>query len=274
LGVYLLIHPQRVFAFIMTRYLLLFSTLLLSFAIQAQDQISTERLTLRSNALNVSQGHWQIESGFQYSGTSIKNFGQYKFQSPTILQRYGISDKVELRLETSIASNFAINKGAYTTNYYLTGFEAPTAGAKVKLLKQKKKFLPQIAALGEVRFFPLASDIYRSKKIIPRLQFLFTHKVESFTFGYHIGSYYNNRFHYSYDLYLQKKWGQRLISTINCVGAITKVSEIGPSRNNNIYSSIGYYISPSVLADFGAGRGVGNRPDFFYKAGLSFNLMK
>jgi hypothetical protein len=256
----------------MIRFLFLFSIVLMSSTLQAQKQLSSERFTLQSNALNVSGGQWQIESGFQYSGTSIKNFGQYKFYSPTVLQRYGISDRVELRLETSIVSNFAINKGAYTTNYYLSGFEAPRLGSKIKLLKQKKKFLPQIAVLGEVSLFPLASQIYRSKKVMPRLQFLFTHNYKSLSAGYHIGSYYNQRLHFTYDLYLQKKWGQRLISSITYAGSATKATEMGPSRNSQLYSSFGYYLSPNVLADFGAGRGVGNRPDFFYRAGLSFKL--
>lgn len=241
---------------------------------KAQNNIKSERLNLQATSNVLTKGSWQVEFGFQYEGSSIANHNQLYFQAPKVQQRFGLSKLVELRLALSNANVFARNHGAVSSNYYLIGIEAPVFGSKIKLAKQKK-WRPQIAVLSEIRLDPLASKIFRMKSVRPNLQFLFSHIInEQFVLGYNAGSFWNNNLYITYDVYLQKKWGKKLISNIEYGGHISAPNETKTSKMSTIFTSVGYFISPKVMGDLGIGRGVGNRPDYLFRTGLSFRLNK
>ncbi len=240
----------------------------------AQENLSAERLNIYNNAELMTKGRWQVESGLQFSSTSITFYNRYDLQSPTILQRYGVSNRVELRLRTSVLSNFAINKGAVTTNYNLSGLQAPELGAKINLLQQKK-FIPQVSILAQASFSPLASQIYRSNQISPTIRVLMAHTLaDKLTVGYNVGAQYNARFYYTYDFYAQKKWGKQVLTNLEYSGTWTKPNEMRDNFNQFVYGSVGYYIDPNVLCDVGIGSGIKNSPDYFFRFGVSFGLKK
>lgn len=241
-------------------------------AVVAQEQIQTERLNLNANADIIKKGSWQVESGIQFEGTAHESFGLYKLTSPCIHQRYGLSNRIELRLTTAMSSNFTLNRNSFGSNYYINGFVAPHIGAKLLLLK-RKKWLPAIAVLHQTGFRPFASKVYRSSRVVPNLDILFSHKMGSqLELGYNVGSYWDDFFSYTYDIYLQKKWGKSILTNIEFDGQWSKPNEMRRNKNNRLFASAGFYLSDRVLADVGYGKSLFGDPDYFFKAGISFAL--
>lgn len=248
-------------------------TFLTSFVF-GQDNIRTERTNRSGISQVVEKGSWQVESGFHYEGESKGYYSQYYFQAPKVQQRYGLIKNVELRLAISGANIFARNHGAFSSNYYISGFEAPVIGTKIQLLQQKK-FIPHIAVLTEATLNPFASKTFKSKRIKPNLQFLMSNKInDKLLVGCNLGSYWDDYFHYSYGIYLQKQWGQKLLTNIEYAGHTSSPNEMRANKRSELYGSLGYFISNQVIGDIGLGRGVGNTPDFFFRAGMSFVLTK
>jgi len=259
---------------LMLRNLIVILLLLTAYSSEAQDVVQSERLNLQATTSAIPKGSWQIESGFQYEGVSKGYYNQYYFQAPKVQQRFGISKKIELRLALSNGNVFARNHGAISSNYYLSGMEAPVFGSKIQILKQKK-LVPQIAILTEVSLNPLASRLYRSNQINPNVQILLSHQLsENLLLGYNLGSYWSNYLFYTYDFYLQKKWGTKWISNIEYKGHVSRLNETRTNKMSTLFGSVGYFISPKVMGDVGLGRGVGNRPDFLFRTGLSFRLLQ
>jgi hypothetical protein len=256
----------------MLRFLIIISFVFSSCFLQAQEKIQTERLNQFATADVLKKGNWQVAAGIQYTGTSRGFYNQLYLQSPLIQQRYGISDKMEIRFALSNGNVFARNHGSLSSNYYLSGIEAPVIGTKIKILEQQD-WIPQLSILSEVSLKPLASQLFRGKNIRPNLQLLLAHELsDKLKLGYNLGSFWNRNFYFSYDFYLQKKWGEHWISNIEYSGYTSKMNETRTNKMSNLFASLGYYISPNVIGDIGLGRGVGNRPDYLIQGGLSFNL--
>lgn len=243
-----------------------------NFAIAQDWQINSDRLNFSASSQLVKKGGYQIESGYFLAKTTNTFFNTYYAQLPSVRQRYGLSDRIELRLNVISAAVFSKNNSSAILNYYLSGLEGPQLGAKIKILKQKK-LLPNISIMPEVQIQSLASPQFNRKNIRPSLQVLMSHELPAhITLGYNIGSTWDQKFYYGYDVYLQKKWGQKIITNINYVDQWFAPDETGPNKQKRICTNIGYYFTDKIIADFGLGWGIHDAPNNFYKVGVSFGL--
>jgi len=112
--------------------------------LRAQDNIYTDRPTQTTASAVVPVGAFQIETGFfllEYTGPGFFSPND-KFQYFSInntLLRYGISDRIELRLSQELSKVRQVMDGATVFSTRLT--VAPTMiGAKFKLVKDNPNF--------------------------------------------------------------------------------------------------------------------------------------
>lgn len=235
-------------------------------------QIQTDRLNLNATAQLVKKGQWQVESGLQYEGITKGNLIQNKLISPCVQQRYGLSERIELRLNLVMASSFSRRKPSLLANDYRNGFDAPHIGAKI-LLAKNKKWLPAISVLPQVGIRPLASRAYQSKRWVPNLDILFSHALpKDFLFGYNLGGFWDDYFNYTGNIYLQKNWNNKILVSAEYEGLWSQPNEMNRTTANKFFASCGFYPGKNALVDFGIGAGIESEPDYFFRAGVSFRL--
>ena len=240
---------------------------------QAQSsRVKSDRLNYSANTNLVDKKNYQVETGYFLTKNVYPRFNTYYAQLPSVLQRYGLSNRIELRLNIISAAVFARNNDSYSTNYYLSGIEGPEIGAKFKLIKQKK-LVPNISLLSEVKLQPLGGQRFRRDNLRPTILILMSHELpHQLVLGYNIGSTWDTKFYYNYDVYIQKQWGKKLIANINFADQWFAPDETGPNKQKRLCSSIGYYFTDKILADIGLGWGIENAPNNFYKVGVSFGF--
>ena len=128
----------------MTKQIAITGILLFSYTtLQAQlEKIDTDRPDQTESVFTVPARWIQVETGFTREKISTKTVS---WTLPTILTKYGLSKKWELRLLTEYnAQSFSYN------NYRLTdtfGLLPITVGFKVNLIEEKK-LLPRISLIG------------------------------------------------------------------------------------------------------------------------------
>ena len=96
-----------------------------------------------------------------------------------MLWKYGLNEKLELRLITTVESQ--------TENHQtITGLKPLTAGFKVNLWKQKG-FIPATSFIGNLTTSNIGSKAYQTSFIAPSFRFLMQHKYGKIAIGYNVG---------------------------------------------------------------------------------------
>ncbi|MFP9100597.1 transporter [Flavobacterium sp. RHBU_24] len=141
----------------------------------AQDnEIKTDRPDQTECADIVPAGRFQMENGFMHTKTEK---GAYEMMLPTALSKFGINEKLEVRLTT----NLVYTK---TPDSTATGFEPVGVGCKVSLWEEKG-ILPKASVIGEMTLPDVASKQYKQKYLAPQIQLLFQNTVsDAFGIGY------------------------------------------------------------------------------------------
>ncbi len=119
----------------------------------------------------------QVENGFTIENENI----QKNLAFPTTLLKYGINDRVELRLITELTS---LNSGKI-------GLLPLTFGFKLNLLKEKG-ILPTTSLITHLASSNLGSRNYQSTYLAPSFRFTMQHTLsKKATLGYNIGEEWN-----------------------------------------------------------------------------------
>ncbi|AWH86059.1 hypothetical protein HYN59_13470 [Flavobacterium album] len=154
--------------------------LLLSFFspdISAQDEIETDRPDHTETASIVPAGRFQSESGFQLTKTDKD---AKEFFLPQTLWKFGLNDRVELRLITELTYN------KYKDSID-TGLSPVTVGFKVNLFKEKG-LLPETSFIAHLVLPKVASKDLKANLLAPELLFLFDNELsDKASLGYNIG---------------------------------------------------------------------------------------
>jgi len=155
---------------------LLISLLFLPAAAFAQDEIETDRPDQTETVAIVPKGHFQMENGFQHTQSEK---GASDLMLPTTLSKFGISDRIELRLIT----NLIFNRLADSTS---TGLEPIVVGMKVNVWKGKG-ILPEFSLIAQAKLPKVASKNLQTKHIAPEIQLLFENTLtDDIDVGYNI----------------------------------------------------------------------------------------
>ena len=138
---------------------------------QSTAPINTDRPDQSDGTYTLQKKTYQLETGFVFG----KNIDTY-FLHSTML-RYGITSSTEIRL--------LFDYGTVGTE---TGIFAPGISVKQHLLPQKR-WLPEITAVGYIRFPYLATDNYKTDSPAATFLFAFQNTIsDKFSIGYNLGA--------------------------------------------------------------------------------------
>lgn len=140
--------------------------------------IQTDRPDQTECPFIVPKKHFQVESGFVYE--SISNL-EKSFAYPSVLWKYGVNDKFELRVITELVHN-------RDTSIKLTGISPVQIGFKTKLLEERG-WIPTTSFIVHAAIPRVASRGLQSSYFAPNFRFTFNHTLgERFSLGYNLGA--------------------------------------------------------------------------------------
>lgn len=156
----------------------------LSISIYAQESpIDTDRPDQTESAFTVPKNWLQMEAGF---GFQQNTKGNKEISIPTLLTKYGISRKIELRLITTLISNADISQPSGIE--YKTGLEPVEIGAKISLWEEKK-WMPKTSLIFHFAIPAFASKANKINSVSPNFRFTLQNSIsENITIGYNIGA--------------------------------------------------------------------------------------
>ena len=253
---------------IFTFFILLFTCNI----INAQDSpIDTDRPD-QTESVNLVPKKWlQFEAGFSSQENKKNN---HEYLTPTLLSKYGLSNRIELRLITSIITNSQIYIPTGTVSK--TGLEPVEIGAKISLWEEKK-WIPKTSFLFHFAIPGLASKANNIDLIAPNFRFTLQNSIaKNFAIGYNIGAEWDGedrRPAYIYTFSPGLNFADKWYGYIEAFGSIKKNE---PSQHS-IDGGLAYNVTNNFKIDISSGAGITKAaPNWYIAIGVSkrFNLNK
>lgn len=171
----------------MLKYILTYCFLLFSIYSNAQiEKIETDRPG-QTNTPSTTPNKWlQSEIGFQKQTYRFQPvLKDVYFQQPSLLAKYGLGNKFEVRLITELAY---VKEENVTVNTIYKGTNNAQIGAKFNFLKQKG-FIPKTAIIAHYRFNTLNTNPIGKDSINgTNFRFAMLHTIsDDFSLGYNLG---------------------------------------------------------------------------------------
>ena len=244
---------------------LLTSWLLLSMTIdvvqaQSEEPLSTDRPGEGTDAASVvGASTFQLEMGIFREWDQQGNYSSLQY--PTALLRYGVLDKMEIRIASGLFTS-QTKRGA--------GWSPVDVSAKVTLIDQPQGWLPQAALLVGLTLPKTGSSSEQSRFTQPRIVLLLNHTLASWLgITTNLGAHWEDdspetiyRYALSFD-----------VSVSDRVGAFAEFYGDLPeaSRNAHLFNAgLIYLINYNLQLDMAAGTALTERaPDFYVGGGLS-----
>ncbi len=252
--------PKIVFAVIF--FLFCFSTVF-----SQAKKIDTDRPDQTESAVLVPAKWVQFELGLTRQQNKAGDIG---FQHPTLLSKYGISKRIELRLITTIVSYVDETPGLRKQT--VSGLEPMEIGAKVALW-EGKKLLPKTSLLFHFAIPKLAAKKLRADRLAPNFRFSMQHSItNAFAIGYNLGAEwdgYSNKATWIYTFAPGINLGENWYAYVEAFGFISKLSE----PEHSIDGGIAYFINRDLKIDLSSGFGISKAaPDWYIAAGISIRF--
>lgn len=229
------------------------------------DRIDTDRPDQTESVFTVPKKYFQGEFGFGKENFEGSN---YNLIHPTFLLKYGLSERLELRVEGNFLSEYVqLIPNSKTT----TSLEPIEIGTKIALL-QEKGILPRTSLIVHVGLPFVASSPDKDQDLIPSFRFAFQNSLtKSIGLGYNLGAewngYSNNPvwlYTFSPNFNIGKKW----YAYAEVFGFYEQ-----NAWQNNLDAGIAYYVSDNTKIDISGGIGVGYSVLKSYSSlGFSFRL--
>jgi Putative MetA-pathway of phenol degradation len=252
----------------MTKIILLLFTVFFSTAVAAQtDKIETDRPDQTETPFTTPKKWVQLEMGFNSQRNTP---GNNEFFSPTLLSKYGISHKVELRVITTVQTNSFIQIPQGTT--YQTGLTPVEIGGKISFWEEKK-WVPKTSLIFHFAVPKLASKKFKADKLAPNFRFTLQNSLsKNIALGYNLGAEWDGFTNEPTWLYtfapgfnLSEKW----YGYIEAFGFINK--EDAPQHS--LDGGIAYFMNNNLKVDFSAGFGITETaPDYYIAIGASLRF--
>lgn len=242
-----------------------FSSILISQISFAQlDPIDTDRPDQTESAYTVPKSWLQFEAGF---GIQHNDKISKEISLPTLLTKYGLSRKIELRLITTLLSNNDISQP--TAIEYKTGLEPVEIGAKISLCEEKK-WIPKTSFIFHFAIPAFASKTNKINSVAPNFRFTLQNSVtENIAIGYNIGAEWggeNSSPSFIYTLSPGFNFAKRWYTYIEVFGAIKKSG----APQHNVDGGLAYYLSNNCKIDISSGWGITKAsPDWYIAIGFS-----
>jgi hypothetical protein len=229
---------------------------------QDQQAIQTDRPDQTECPFTVPRRHFQIETGFGYEKA---NADEQNFLYPTILWKYGVNEKFELRLITELAANKTNDKN-------LSGFNPVKIGFKTKLVDEKG-IIPSISFIAHLSLPFISSRNFRSGFVAPLFRFTLQHTLsEKVSLGYNIGAEWDGESvapTYIYTLTSGFAISRKM-------GAYFELYGFAPQKDKAEHRAdggISFFPKPNLMIDFSGGFGItSNAPRYYGAIGFSARI--
>lgn len=230
------------------------------------EKIDTDRPDQTESAVLVPKKWFQFEMGFS---KQVNNATENEFQYPTLLSKYGISKRFELRLITTVQTNTYFN---VVDKVKETGLTPVEMGAKIALWEEKG-LLPKTSLLFHVAIPKLASNYFKADHLAPNFRFTMQHSLpKNIGLGYNVGAEWdgvNKGATWIYTFAPGINLGEKWYAFIEAFGFISKQK----NPEHNLDGGIAYYINPNFKIDLSAGFGISKAaPDWYIAVGGSIRF--
>lgn len=243
---------------------LLFLLLLFGFFLRAQT-ISSDRPGVGDGASIVLKNKFQLETGLEFA--RYRPGESYMFNQNTLpiaLLRYGLSDKIELRL---LQSYFVTDRPKLQGDYSNNGFSNTSIGAKFRLAENTDRGT-QAALLFDL-VVPTGSQEVALNKFLASLRHLFSWNFsEQANLTSNIGVYWAEEqaisltYSFAVGYAINDKWGV----FIEPFGEVFQFDDFSIA----IDGGLTYLLNSKMQFDASAGSGINND---FYFMGLGFSWL-
>lgn len=238
--------------------------LILAIGSFSQEKISPDRPDQTETVYTTPKKFIQTEIGFLKEKSEENN---YKILHPTALIKYGISKKVELRLEANYYTDY---QELISGNKLTHSLDPVEIGTKVSLWEEKG-ILPKTSFIGHIGVPILASESFRKEPVPFICRLTFQNSLsEQLSLGYNVGIEGGGQESTSffYTIAPGIELGDRWYSYIEAFGSFYKDLSV-----HHIDAGIGYFITKDVMIDASAGYGLGNSDlKNFFGIGCSFRF--
>ena len=146
----------------------------------------TDRPDQTESAVVVPLKSLQIETGFLFEGDNTNSVRQNSFNFNSTLFRYGLFDRMELRLGLAFLSvKDNVNTDSLKTS---KGFAPLYTGFKI-LVIEERGLIPQIAFLGGMVLPFTAAKEFKANYAAPVMRFAFSNTLsDDLSLGYNLGA--------------------------------------------------------------------------------------
>ena len=251
------------------KYYYLGILLIIGFTSRAQEtgRMQADRPDQTDAPYIVKHKYFQTEIGFNVE----KIDGYTTLVVPTILWKYGLCKRFELRLITEInaVETPLIISGGNEVN---TGLLPLQLGGKLGLWEEKG-WLPKTGLLFHIAIPRLAGKQFIASRWAPSIKFTMQHDLsDKIGFGYNLGVAWDGEsdnpfwiYSFSLGFDIGKNWDYYF----ETFGAARK----GEWPQHNLDTGVGYYISDNVRLDLSGGFDITKNADEHYFAlGISFRF--
>ncbi|HET9057584.1 MAG TPA: transporter [Chitinophagaceae bacterium] len=242
-------------------FLLIFSNV----TAQLTPKIETDRPDQTESPYTVPYKWFQIESGL-VKEQIIKNVSSYTI--PTILWKYGLSEKTELRLITEYSLFYTRNKFADSTK-----LQPIQLGFKWNICEEKG-LRPKASLIAHTGFNRLGSRFFRPLSFFaPNFRFTLQNSLtESISLGYNLGVEWEDTKSSAVGIYtfapgfnLTDNW----YAYVEIFGFVQK----GESAQHNIDGGLAYNVTSNCKLDISTGFGISqDSPEWYVNLGGSFRF--
>lgn len=240
-------------------------------SVAQEERMITDRPGFTNNPATTRDKWLQVETGI--SRQSEKYSAPYKdqiFDHPSVLIKYGIGHRFELRMITALSTRR--DEAVNLTDVY-TGIRTFQLGGKFNFLKQKK-FRPGISLMGHYSFHKLESPGFRYDSIDgANLRLVFENAFSKcFFLGYSGGLEWRT---FRYEAAFVYSVSPRVILGEDWLLFAEIYGYAWPKRtpHNTIDFGLAYYLNDNLKIDASAGFGLTKpAPDNVFSVGASFRF--
>ncbi|MEN9963104.1 MAG: hypothetical protein RL582_199 [Bacteroidota bacterium] len=204
----------------------------------------------------------QIENGFTLE--NIRS-NQTSLSYPSTLWKYGINEKVELRVITEMVKDK--NNGKE-----VTGIMPITVGFKTSLWEEKG-ILPKTSFIGHITTASIGSKDFQKKYIAPSFRFTMQHTItEKVSFAYNLGAEWNGENAAQNYIYTVTT-GISLTSKLGFYAELYGFVQDYNAPDHRCDGGFTYLINNDFIADISGGFGLtSNAPRNYLSLGVSYRF--
>lgn len=230
-----------------------------------QERIDTDRPDQTESAFTIPKGWMQLELGFQKEKWETSPRNIYSYTLPTLLTKYGLSKKWELRLITEY------NRWGEKDRLFkdTVGLLPVQLGFKVNLI-EGKGIIPRISLIYHTAFNRVASKLARGGSFLaPEFRFTLQNELaDGIALGYNVGMEWDDireKPSYIYTIAPGFDIGKNWYAYLELFGSIRK----NGSPEHAFDAGIAWYANDDVKLDASAAIGITGLMKYYIGLGCS-----